>query len=311
MEEQKQRRYKKRRMRKGRVFFTALLFLLVAVGVYGYSQFQTGLKLAGDAKPDGKIEDFVPDEKDGETVNYLVLGVDSRGEEQSRSDTMMLISWQKKTDEIKVVSFMRDIYAEIPEYGNYKLNTAYYLGGVQLAKDTITEMFDVPIHHYALIDFKSFESLIDILAPDGVEIDVEKDMSAHIGVSLTQGVHHLNGKELLGYARFRHDAEGDFGRVERQQKVIEALKDELLSVGNSKNLPKLVGAAQGYVTTDVSSSAQLKTVLSIAMSGVEVSKMTIPAEGTYADQRFSGIGAALVIDEEANKQLLQEFLQGN
>lgn len=311
MEEQKQRRYKKRKMRKGRVFFTALLLLILAVGVYGYSQFRAGQKLAGDAKPDGAVEDFVPDEKDGETVNYLLLGIDTRGEEHSRSDTMMLVSWQKKTDEIKLVSFMRDIYAEIPDYGNYKLNTAYYLGGVQLAKDTISQMFDVPIHHYALIDFKSFESLIDIMAPDGVDIDVEKDMSAHIGVSLTKGHHKLNGQELLGYARFRHDAEGDFGRVERQQKVIEALKNELLSVSNAKNLPKLVGAAQGYITTDVTSGEQLKTVLSMAVGGVEVSKMTIPAQGTYTDQRVSGLGLVLAIDQEENKQLLRDFLEGN
>ena len=311
MEEQKQRRYKKRKMRKGRVFFTALLFLILAVGFYGYSQFRAGQKLAGDAKPDGAVEDFVPDEKDGETVNYLLLGIDTRGEEHSRSDTMMLVSWQKKTDEIKLVSFMRDIYAEIPDYGNYKLNTAYYLGGVQLAKDTISQMFDVPIHHYALIDFKSFESLIDIMAPDGVDIDVEKDMSAHIGVSLTKGHHKLNGQELLGYARFRHDAEGDFGRVERQQKVIEALKNELLSVSNAKNLPKLVGAAQGYITTDVTSGEQLKTVLSMAVGGVEVSKMTIPAQGTYTDQRVSGLGLVLAIDQEENKQLLRDFLEGN
>lgn len=311
MEEQKQRRYKKRKMRKGRVFVTALLLLILAVGFYGYSQFRAGQKLAGDAKPDGAVEDFVPDEKDGETVNYLLLGIDTRGEEHSRSDTMMLVSWQKKTDEIKLVSFMRDIYAEIPDYGNYKLNTAYYLGGVQLAKDTISQMFDVPIHHYALIDFKSFESLIDIMAPDGVDIDVEKDMSAHIGVSLTKGHHKLNGQELLGYARFRHDAEGDFGRVERQQKVIEALKNELLSVSNAKNLPKLVGAAQGYITTDVTSGDQLKTVLSMAVGGVEVSKMTIPAEGTYTDQRVSGLGLVLAIDQEENKQLLRDFLEGN
>lgn len=88
-------------------------------------------------------------------------------------------------------------------------------------------MFGLPIHHYALIDFKNFESLVDILAPNGVEMDVEKDMSENIGVELKQGVHHLNGQELLGYARFRHDAEGDFGRVARQQKVIEALKMNL------------------------------------------------------------------------------------
>ena len=311
MEEQRERRYKKKKLRKGRVFIITLLFLTLSIVVYGYSQYQAGLKLAEDAAPVVEIEEFVPDDKDGETVNYLLLGVDSRGEEKSRTDTMMLVSWQKKTDDIKLVSFMRDIYADIPDYGRSRLNTAFYVGGVQLTKDTITEMFDVPIHHYAIIDFKSFESLIDILAPGGVEIDVEKDMSTLIGVSLKQGVHKLNGKELLGYARFRHDAQGDFGRVERQQKVIEALKNELLSLGNSKNLPKLVGAAQGYVTTDVSSANQLKTVLSMAVGGINVSKMTIPAQGTYTDLRVSGLGAVLDIDEEANKQLLHDFLQGN
>ena len=311
MEEQRQRRFKKRKLRKGRMLIMAVLFLVVAISAYGYSQYRAGLKLAEDAAPVVEVEDFTPDEKEGETVNYLLLGVDSRGEEKSRTDTMMLVSWQKKTDEIKLVSFMRDIYAEIPNHGNSRLNAAFYLGGVQLTKDTITEMFDVPIHHYAIIDFKSFESLIDILAPDGVEIDVEKDMSTLIGVSLKQGVHKLNGQELLGYARFRHDAEGDFGRVERQQQVIEALKDELLSLENSKNLPKLVGAAQGYVTTDVSSADQLKTVLSMAVGGVNVSKMTIPAQGTYTDLRVSGLGMVLDIDEEANKQLLHDFLQGN
>lgn len=311
MEEQRERRYKKKKLRKGRVFIITLLLLTVSIVAYGYSQYQAGLKLAEDAAPVVEIEEFVPDDKDGETVNYLLLGVDSRGEEKSRTDTMMLVSWQKKTDDIKLVSFMRDIYADIPDYGRSRLNTAFYVGGVQLTKDTITEMFDVPIHHYAIIDFKSFESLIDILAPGGVEIDVEKDMSTLIGVSLKQGVHKLNGKELLGYARFRHDAQGDFGRVERQQKVIEALKNELLSLGNSKNLPKLVGAAQGYITTDVSSADQLKTVLSMAVGGINVSKMTIPAQGTYTDLRVSGLGAVLDIDEEANKQLLHDFLQGN
>lgn len=311
MEQQKERRYKGRRLRKRRVVLTIFVLAFLVIGAYVFTEYRAGLKLASDSKP-ANPELFVPDEKDDRTVNYLLLGVDSRGEEKSRTDTMMLVSWQKKTDEIKLVSFMRDIYAEIPSYSMYKLNTAYFLGGVQLTKDTITSMFNVPIHHYAIIDFKSFESLIDILAPDGIEIDVEKNMSANIGVSLTQGVHQLNGKELLGYARFRMDQEGDFGRVERQQKVIEALKNEVLSINNVKNLPKLVGAIQGYVTTDVSSAEQLKTLLTIAMGGgVEISKLTIPATGTYTDKNIPGVGAVLAIDQEANQQLLQEFLQEN
>lgn len=122
-------------------------------------------------------------------------------------------------------------------------------------------MFDIPIHHYAMIDFKSFETLIDILAPNGIEMDVEKDMSGLIYVEIKKAFKTWNGKELLGYARFRSDAEGDFGRVARQQKVIEALKDQLFSPKNIANIPKFIGATQGYITTDLTSKDQLTTAL--------------------------------------------------
>lgn len=308
MEEKRQTRHKKRKLRKGRVFFTLLFLLIIGVAIYSYFQYHDGLKLASKTKlPEAE---FIPDEADDKIKNYLIIGVDTRGEEDSRSDTMMLLSWNQDTNDLKLVSFMRDIYADIPGYKSYKLNTAYYLGGVQLLKDTLNSMFDVPIHHYALIDFKSFESLIDILAPSGIEMDVEKDMSAFIGVTLSKGEQQLNGQELLGYARFRHDAEGDFGRVERQQKVIDALKDELLSPTNFNHLPKLIGAAQGYITTDLTTSEEIKTVLSLAVGGkVEIEKLTIPVEGSYGYQSYSHAGDVIEIDVDTNKQQLHDFLQ--
>ncbi len=308
VEEKRQTRHKKRKLRKGRLFFTLLFLVLILVGIYSFFQYQRGLSLASETKlPE---EEFVADEAHGKIENYLIVGVDSRGEEESRSDTMMVLSWNKDTNDLKLVSFMRDIYADIPGYKSYKLNTAYYLDGVQLLKDTLNSMFDIPIQHYAIIDFKSFESLIDILAPDGIEMDVEKDMSAFIGVTLSKGVQNLNGQELLGYARFRHDAEGDFGRVERQQKVIDALKDELLSPANVNNLPKLIGAAQGYITTDLSTTEEVKTVLSLAVGGkVEIDKLTIPVEGSYSYQSYRHAGDVIEIDVETNKQKLQDFLQ--
>ena len=171
---------------------------------------------------------------------------------------MMLVAHNKETNDVKVVSFMRDIFAEIPGYQSYKLNTAYYLGGVDLLADTLRNMFGVEIQHYALVDFSSFEKLVDIAAPNGVEIDVEKDMSENIGVSLTQGEQRLNGKELLGYARFRADNEGDFGRVRRQQQVLAALKEEMISISAIPKFPKLAGAAQGYVQTDMPVLDQVK-----------------------------------------------------
>ncbi|MGE7689712.1 LCP family protein [Lysinibacillus sp. NPDC097214] len=311
MEEQdysrRSQRPQKRRLRKGRAFFTLLLLCVIVIAGYSVMQYRSGLKLASDTKV--AQEDFKGDTVNGDVENYLLLGIDTRGEEKSRTDTMMVLSWNKKTNDMKLVSLMRDIYADIPGYKSYKLNTAYYLDGVQLLKDTITNMFGLPIHHYAIIDFKNFESLVDILAPNGVEMDVDKDMSENIGVSLKQGVHNLNGQELLGFARFRHDAEGDFGRVARQQKVIEALKNEVLSPQNMVNLPKFVGAAQGYITTDYSSAEEVKQVLKMVSKGkVNIEKATVPIEGSYNFQSFRGVGDSIVMDVEKNKEFLRKFL---
>ena len=297
----------KRKIRKGRLFFTIFLILIISLTSYGIYQYRQGLKLASEDKIEP--QEFEADIKHDTVENYLILGVDSRGEEKSRTDTMMLLSMNHETNTIKLVSFMRDIYADIPNHRSYKLNTAYYLGGVQLLKDTLNNMFDIPIHHYALIDFKNFETLVDIIAPKGVEIDVEKDMSENIDVELKKGLQRLNGKELLGYARFRMDAEGDFGRVARQQKVIEALKDEIVSISSIKNIPKFIGATQGYITTDVTNKEQLELMIKIITAGgVGIEKLTIPQEGTFTYKNYSHAGEVIQIDVEQNKQILHDFL---
>ena len=307
--QQTRRRRRKRRPRVGRILFVIFLFLAVGIGIYTFTQYSSGYKLA-DTEQKEPME-FNGDElKKGDRENILVLGVDSRGEDQARTDTMMIFSWDKENNDVKVISFMRDIYADIPEYESYKLNTAFYLGKVQLLKDTMQGMFDLPIHHYALIDFSSFESLVDIIAPDGVPVNVEKDMSEKIGVTLTKGQQNLNGKELLGYARFRSDAEGDFGRVGRQQLVMEILKDELLSIENVPNLPKFIGATEGYIQTDYSRSDKTKRVLDAVVSGkLEMEKLTIPVEGTYSFKNYSHAGSVIVLDKEMNKAAITEFLE--
>ena len=311
MEEQtRQTRYRKKKMRKGRLLFVVVFLLLLSVIGYSYVQYNKGKDLASDKKIE--VKGFEPDDNHPTIENYLILGVDTRGEEKSRSDTMMLLSWNRKTNDMKLVSFMRDIYADIPGYQSYKLNTAYYLGGVPLLQETLNNMFDIPIHHYAMIDFKSFETLIDILAPNGIEMDVEKDMGGLIYVELKKGIQNLNGKELLGYARFRSDAEGDFGRVARQQKVIEALKDQLFSAKNVANIPKFIGATQGYITTDLTSKDQLTTALKAVSGGeINVEKMTIPAEGTYKINNYRHAGEVLEIDVAKNSQILHDFLNLN
>lgn len=301
---------KKRKFRFGRFFLSILTLIIVGTLLYSIVQYKAGQKLAASQSQNPiEFNGDSLDVKNPTIENILVLGSDTRGEEKSRTDTMMLVSWNKETDEVKVISFMRDIYADIPGYKSTKLNTAYFLGGVQLVKDTVTSMFGIPIHHYALIDFESFETLVDIVAPNGVEIEVEKDMSEKIGVTLKKGIHKLNGKELLGYARFRADKEGDFGRVARQQKVMEALKEEVFKPVNVVHYPKFAGALQGYVQTDYSNAEEVKRVLSLAASGgVEIEKLTIPVEHSYQFSTYEGAGSVIEIDVEQNKKALSEFI---
>lgn len=307
MEQRTELRRRRKRRSPFKVFFKIGLLIAVLLLAYGIFTFWQGLRLADEQ---AVSEPFNGTPYESGRMNVLLLGVDSRGEEKSRTDTMMIASWDPESNDVRLISLMRDIYATIPGYQSYKLNTAYYLGGAELTKQTVESMFDVPIHHYALIDFTSFETMVDIIAPNGVEVDVEKDMSEKIGVTLTQGVHQLNGKELLGYARFRADEEGDFGRVGRQQIVIEALGNELTNPMNFHRLPKFAGALNGYVQTDVGATDKVRYLLDAILGGkVETERLTIPQEGAYRYNSYSHAGSVIELDVEAARIAINDFLQ--
>ncbi|WP_175991423.1 LCP family protein [Bacillus sp. Marseille-Q1617] len=301
---------KKRKKKRGRKIILVLLLIILSLLGYSAFQFYNGYQMA-DGEQNMKEYKFNGVKDENGKINVLLLGVDSRGEEKSRTDTMMLAQVDPKTNETKLVSFMRDIYVEIPGYQNYKLNTAFYLGGPELLRKTIKHNFDIDIQYYMMVDFKGFEQSVDILAPEGIEMDVEKAMSENIGVSLQPGVQKLNGKELLGYARFRQDAEGDFGRVERQQKVITALKGEVLTIDGVTKLPKLAGSIQPYIQTNMSMLDQISLVKDVLLSNSdEIDKLTIPVEGSYGFGNYEGVGSVIELDFEENIQALKDFLNG-
>ncbi|NYF24704.1 LCP family protein [Sporosarcina sp. JAI121] len=304
------KRRRKKKLRIGRVIFLIVTISFIGVGLYSFIQYNEGKSLAKNNMIDpGPFKGDAIDPKYTSIENYLLLGVDDDGSGSSRTDTMMVLSWDKNAGKIRVISFMRDIYADIPGFKSYKLNTAYYLGKLQLTKDTITGMFGVPIHHYAIVDFANFESIVDIAFPDGVEIDVKKEMSEKIGVTLVPGKKQLNGKELLGYARFRADEEGDFGRVARQQEVVSAMKDEAFRPGMLANLPKLAGALSGYIKTDLTTKDEISKAISLLMNkGAEIETMTVPVEGSFSFNSYSHAGSVIELDITQNKEAISKFL---
>lgn len=304
-----------RRTRKKRRLcrWVALLFVagIAVIGTYIMTQYEKG-KLSVEGA--SFSEDFTGDVHEPtspEVENFLLLGVDDDGTDTYRTDTMMVASWDKKDGSVKLISFMRDIYAVIPGYDAHKLNAAYALGGVQTLKDTLTSMFDLPIHHYVLVDFERFEQIIDIAFPEGVEIDVEKDMSYRIGVDLREGNQRLNGKELLGYARFRADDEGDFGRVRRQQQVIQAVKDEALNVYTLPQLPQALGAVSQLVATDLTTKEQLSKAMAYAVQSKNtIETLRIPVEDGFEHRRDPALGWVIDVDAYKNKEAIEAFLNG-
>lgn len=304
------KRRRRRRLRKGRVLATIFLIGFIGIGLFSSYQYMAGKRIASSNTIEpGTFEGDLLDPSTSNVENYLLLGVDDDGSGKSRTDTMMVLSWDKQGETMKLVSFMRDIYADIPGYKSYKLNTAYYLGGVQSAKDTITGMFDIPIHHYAIVDFDNFETIADTAFPDGVEMNVKKEMSEKIGVTLMPGVQQLNGKELLGYARFRADTEGDFGRVQRQQEVLTAVKKQAMTPGMLVRAPKIAGVISQTVKTDLSSKEELSRLTNLLVKGgADIETLTIPVKGSYSYADYSHAGSVIEVDLDQNRNAIQSFM---
>lgn len=306
---------KKRKIQLGRVL-SIIFVMLLGVSGYIYYQYSQGLKQASGksigSNVTAKKEFNGTKREEMDKVNILLLGVDSRGEEKSRTDTIMIAQYDPKNQSAKIVSLMRDIYVKIPGYRNYKLNTAYFLGGTELLRQTIKQNFDIDIHYYAIIDFKGFESVVNTLAPNGIEIDVEKKMSEKIGVVLQPGLQNLNGKQLLGYARFRSDTNGDFGRVERQQKVINGLKDEFVSINGVTKLPKLLGTIQPYIDTNLEGLNRLALLKDFMLHPPdEIETLRIPIDHSFKVGSYEHAGSVLEINFEKNKVAINQFLNEN
>ncbi|MBG9448994.1 transcriptional regulator [Cytobacillus firmus] len=250
-----------------------------------------------------------------ETKNFLLIGVDSRGEEDSRSDAIVLASYEPSGESIKLVSLMRDSYVKIPDYQYMysKLNHAYYIGGKDLLKDTIEQNFGVQIDHTAIIDFKGFTAMLDAIAPDGIEAEVSTAMIEDMGLDLEPGKQKLKGSDILSYVRFRHDGQSDFGRVDRQQEILIGLKDEVMNQFSSPaglaRFPEVISQAMKYVETDLKIEEALSLGVKFLMDPVtDIETLRVPVEDSYENKTYEHAGSVLQLDFEENSEALKQFL---
>lgn len=210
----------------------------------------------------------------------LCMGLDENRDQQgiahhkgSRTDTIFLLRVDKYGRKLGVLSIPRDTWVYISDrYGENKINTAYSLAfldvydfsldnyeeakaaGVAQLKETIEDFLGIRIDHYVLIKIQAATELLDAIG--GVYIDVEKDMDyddywGNLHIHLKEGNQRLSGHDAIGYARFRHDEEGDWGRIRRQQQVIEALVRELRKPANIGRIPNIAEVIKKNLETDM------------------------------------------------------------
>lgn len=258
----------------------------------------------------GENLDFQGEENTLDEINVLLLGSDSRGEDQARTDTIMVAHYDPQTGKVKLISLMRDMLVNVPEHGQQKLNSAFTYGGPELLRETIKENFDLDLHYYAMIDFEGFAKAVDVLVPNGIEVDIPYEMSDGIGMTLEEGKQQLHGKELLGYVRFRQDRLSDFGRVQRQQEVISKLKEEAVGLQTVAKLPALLDLLKTYIDTNLHTSTLLtigKDLLTKESGAIE--SIRIPENGSFENKRLETQGEVLEVNFPQTKEALNTFLR--
>lgn len=327
-------------LRKIIIVSLSLFFIfLVGSGAYVY----TLIDQISQASPsNGGSKTFDPSDPDGNPLtpnnpnqeyivdgieNILVLGLDRRSDgEVTRSDTIMVATIDNKNDSLKLTSLMRDIYVSIPGHRDNKLNTAYAFGGVELAMKTVNENFDLNIKRYVVLDFDAFEGIID--AVGGISLELTRAETRAINRNLDKraktdgsnpsqyyiddaGIHTLNGRQALAFARIRDIGNDDFDRVERQQIVLSKLFDKAKTL-NPLRFPSLLSAILPYVETNFTTFEILSLATTVlGFEDKQVHRFRLPVNGAFSPQTVRGGASALVLDFDKNNQLLHEFLNSD
>ncbi len=209
-------------------------------------------------------------------VNILVLGVkvltsdldDNPYEDlgyhalvnsfEGLSDSMLLLRFDPESDELTILSIPRDTKTLVPGHGITKINAANYHGGPALAAESVSNLLNgVEVDRYIRINVQGIEKLIDALG--GVDIFVPQDMkytdeSQHLYIDLKQGQQHLDGEEAVEFLRFRYDSYGDIGRVQRQQSLIRALKEQALSPKTILRFPEVLSVIRSHLDTNLTTN---------------------------------------------------------
>jgi len=258
-------------------------------------------------------------------LNILLLGTDTRpGVTASRTDAIVVIHIDPRTNQVGLLSLPRDLWTPIPGHGEARVNSAYAIGELQIGKgygpamvkQTVSDLLGLPIQHFVLVDLQGFRAVVDKLG--GIELDVPQaiddlayptDDFGTVALHFEAGHQWMDGAAALAYARTRH-ADSDFGRNWRQQQVLMAIFNQMRAQGLLSHVISLsdyTDALRDYIRTDLSRSDLLRLVVTGAQLGSDdIHRYAI--EPKMVVQLRSP--ATFAADPQALRQLVSQLLGG-
>ncbi|MER2226314.1 MAG: LCP family protein [Carnobacterium sp.] len=303
-----------KRSHKVRVLLILALVLLVTGGLFGWKVY-IDVRNASDtvfknietenkrSKPiDVKVEDH--------PFSMLLLGTDSGDlgrTEKGRSDTVMLLTVNKRKEKMTILSIPRDTYTEIIGHGTKdKINHAYAFGGVQMSINTVQNLLNIPIDYYVEINMKGLQELADALG--GVTITPPLTFIQD-GHEFSNGEPtKMSGEKTLAYTRMRYeDPQGDYGRQARQRQVLDASIKKASSFSSILKYRELLNTLENNMKTNLTFENMVDIFNDYSSAAANIEQIQLSGTG----EKMNDIYYEMVTDEEVNRvsNLLREQLE--
>ncbi|PLR78275.1 transcriptional regulator [Bacillus sp. V3-13] len=228
-----------------------------------------------------------------DNISILFMGVDDSKSrdlgEVTRTDALILATFNKNQKSVKMVSIPRDSYVYIPsEDSKDKINHAYVYGEAEGTIETVEELFDVPVDYFIKMNFEAFIDVVEAL--NGIEVDVpvtftEQDSKDNPdAIHLTEGLQQLNGEEALALARTRK-IDNDIERGKRQQLVLRAIFDKALSAGSITKYDNMMQALGNNITTNME-FGEILALYDYATSGLDIESLMLEGQDKYINRTY-------------------------
>ncbi|MBO5483860.1 MAG: LCP family protein [Lachnospiraceae bacterium] len=267
--------------------------------------------------------DSISQNKD--VVNILICGEEAIGGGRGRTDSIMIATINQRDNALRLTSIMRDTYVQIPGFSDNKINAAYHNGGMKTLVKTIKQNFGISVDGYVLVNFDSFQDVIDALG--GIDIKLSEDevsylnrtnyISDYSNHNLHVGVNHMNGNQALGYARVRYVSKdgqyGDFARTLRHRTVMTAIYNKLMDK-STLELVAMVPKLMPLVTTNIKKSDLINYLymgVMVRSKNPKLKTLNVPVEGAYQITRVRTMSVILPDDLKKNVDAMQTFIYGS